>query len=197
MSAANEPAAAPRTGLRPRAFGCAVRGLIAIAAVVALVVAIGFAFDQGDNADQPVPGFDAGPAESYLPATVNYLEAQHVFVTRLTDGTFVALYDRSTRQQELGGNCRLFYDDNAGLGTLDQLPGIRGAIVEECSGRRGVWRADGAFAFGAGYGDLDRFDTSVDGRGELIIDTSSRSCTRSRGVVGVPPYDSRRCDGAG
>ncbi len=56
-----------------------------------------------------------------------------------------------------------------------------------------MWRADGAFAFGADYGNLDRFNTSVDGAGHLIVDTSSRSCTRSRGVIGVPPFDEKTC----
>jgi hypothetical protein len=179
-----------------RPMGCLPRALITIAGVVALVIAIGFAFDQGDNADQPQHGYDAGRADGYTPGTVSYLEAQHIFVTRLPDGGFVALYDLSTRQQELGGDCRLQFQDTAGVGTLEPLPGITGAIVEECSGIRAVWRADGAYAFGADYGDLDRFDTNVDADGHLIIDTDSRSCTRSRGVIGVKPYDKRRCEGA-
>ncbi len=172
------------------------RAAIAIVVIIAVVIAIGFAFDQGDRAGQPERGFIAGMAQSYAPASVSYLEAQHIFVTRLQDGAFVALYDVSPRQQELGGDCRLGYQDTAGVGTLDQLPGIIGAIVEECNATRAVWRADGMYAFGAGYGDLDRFDTSVNARGELIIDTSSRSCTRSRGVIGVAPFDQRRCEGA-
>jgi hypothetical protein len=188
----------PPEATRPkrRPMGCLLRALIAIAGAVALVIAIGFAFDQGDNADQPQHGYDAGQADAYTPGTVNYLEAQHVFVTRLPDGGFVALYDLSTRQQELGGDCRLQFQDTAGVGTLDPLPGITGAIVEECNGIRAVWRADGMYAFGADYGDLDRFGTSVDAAGHLVIDTDSRSCTRSRGVIGVKPYDKRRCEGA-
>jgi hypothetical protein len=177
-------------------MGCLLRSLIAIAGAVALVIAIGFAFDQGDNADQPQHGYDAGQAAAYQPGTVNYLEAQHVFVTRLPDGGFIALYDLATRQQELGGDCRLQFQDTAGVGTLDPLPGMTGAIVEECNGVRAVWRADGKYAFGADYGDLDRFNTSVDAAGHLIIDTDSRSCTRSRGVIGVAPFDKRRCEGS-
>jgi hypothetical protein len=164
--------------------------------IVAIVVAIGFAFDQGDNADQPVHGYDAGVADTYEPATVTYLEAQHIFVTRLQDGGFVALYDLSSRQQELSGDCRLHYNDNATLGQLDQLPGFTGAIVEDCNSTLAVWRADGTYAFGIGYGALDQFGTSVNGDGHLIIDTSSRSCTRSRGVIGQAPFVSTRCDGA-
>lgn len=176
--------------------GCVTRILIAIAVVVAAVVAIGLLFDQGDRADQPDHGFNAGAADAYPAASVSYLEAEHIFITRLENREFVALYDASARQQELGGDCRLHYEDTAGVGTLDQLPGITGAIVEECNSTRAVWRADGMYAFGAGYGDLDGFGTSVNARGDLIIDTSSRSCTRSRGVIGVAPFDERRCEGA-
>jgi hypothetical protein len=193
-----ETNATPQDATPPkrRPMGCLLRALIAVAGVVVLVIAIGFAFDQGDNADQPQHGYDAGPADAYARGTVNYLEAQHIFVTRLPDGGFVALYDLSTRQQELGGDCRLQFQDTAGVGTLDPLPGITGAIVEECNGIRAVWRADGTYAFGADYGDLDRFGTSVDAAGHLVIDTDSRSCTRSRGVIGVKPYDQRRCEGS-
>ena len=187
-------------GVRTRRFGmrvgCLARVLIAVAVVVAVVIAIGFAFDQGDDARQPSEGLLVGHANSYQPGTVTYLEAEHMFVTRLQNGDFLALYDRSSRQQEIGGDCRLIFDDTAGVGTLDQLLGITGAIVEDCNSSRAVWRADGRFAFGAGYGDLDRFGTSINAAGELIVDTDSRSCTRSRGVIGVAPYDLRRCQGA-
>lgn len=177
-------------------MGCLLRAAIAVAIGIALVIAIGFAFDQGDNADQPQNGYDAGLADGYTPGTVSYLEAQHIFVTRLPDGGFIALYDLSTHQQELGGDCRLQFQDAAGVGTLDPLAGMTGAIVEECNGIRAVWRADGRYAFGADYGDLDRFDTSVNTAGHLVIATDSRSCTRSRGVIGVAPFEKRRCEGS-
>lgn len=194
MTTENEP---PAPGKRPRTpAGCLLRVLIAIIVAVAIVIAIGFAFDQGDNADQPETGFNVGPAAGYQSGTVSYLEAEHIFVTRLTSGEVMALYDLSTRQQELGGDCRLHYEDVAVTGTLEPLPGISGAIVEDCNNIRAVWRADGVYAFGVGYGDLDRFATHVSPAGDLIVDTSSRSCLRSRGVAGVPPYDARQCQGA-
>jgi hypothetical protein len=187
---------AEKTSRRPSLGGCLVRLLVVVAVLTAIVVAIGFAFDQGDKAEQPQTGIDAGPAEGYQRATVSQLEAQHVFITRLQNGDFIALYDLSARQQELGGDCRLIYEDTAGVGTLDQLPGISGAIVENCNNVRAVWRADGTYAFGVGYGNLDRFATSIDAAGNLIVDTSSRSCTRSRGVIGVAPFDAKTCEGA-
>ncbi|MDP9238467.1 MAG: hypothetical protein M3P30_13920 [Chloroflexota bacterium] len=187
---------AEKTRRRPALIGCFARLLVVAVVLVALVVAIGFAFDQGDEATQPQQGFDAGRAADYQRATVSQLEAQHVFITRLQNGDFIALYDLSPRQQELGGDCRLIYEDTAGVGTLDQLPGITGGIVEDCNNSRAVWRADGTYAFGVGYGNLDRFRTSIDADGNLIVDTGSRTCTRSRGVIGVAPFDLRTCEGA-
>ena len=173
--------------------GCLLRVLIAIAVPVAVVVAIGTIFNQGDNADQPVHGYEAGPAGAYAPGSVTYFEQQHFYIVHLHDGGFVALYDRASKQQELGGDCRVSYDETAGVGTLDPLPGTIGAFVEECNSSRSVWRVDGMFAFGSGYGDLDRFGARVNPSGDLIIDTDSRTCTRSRGVIGVEPFDVKRC----
>ena len=191
---AEPPSASKRTF---SAGGCLLRAVIAAAAITGIVVAIGTVFNEGDDADQPVHGFLAGNVTTFPPGSVNYFEQQHVFLTHLPDGGFVALYDRSSRQQELKGDCRVHYEDAAGTGTLEPLPGTTGALVEDCNSGRAVWRVDGTFAFGNGYGDLDRFDVRIGANGDLhpdvIVDTESRSCTRSRGVIGIAPFDVRRC----
>jgi len=175
--------------------GCLLRGLIALVVLTAIGIAIGFAFHDPD-ANLPTDDVNAGPAENYERADVSYIPSEHVYVTRLEDGTFIALYDMSPKQQELDSDCRIFYDDFALLGTLEQLPGFEGGLVEECDGARSVWRADGTPAFGSGsYANLDRFQTHTNDAGELIIDTSSRTCTRSRGVPGVPPFTETTCRG--
>jgi hypothetical protein len=194
MSETGSPAPAPKQARRP--LGCVTRAVIALALLVAVVVAIGYAFDEGSGADQPQHGFDAGPASAYQSPSVTAFEAEHLFLVRLPDGSFTALYDRSAKQQELQGDCRLVYDETAGLGTLDPLPGLLGGFVEGCDGAHAVWRADGAFAFGTSYGDLDRYAARVDGAGRVIIDTGTRSCTRSKGVIGQEPYEKKTC-GAG
>lgn len=187
----------PAPERRPqRRIGCLARIAIAVAAAVALVVAIGMIFDQGDDASQPSRGFNASAAANYERADVNYVPTEHIFITRRQDGEFIALYDLSARQQELGGDCRVVWDDAAQTGTLEQLPGFTGALVEQCDdGARTVWRADGAFAFGAGYGSLDRFPITVRDDGTLFVDTRTRTCTRSRGVPGVPPFTETTCRG--
>lgn len=173
--------------------GCLGRAAIGLAILVAVGLAIGFAFDQGDDAKQPQRGFNAGPAAEYALADVNYFEQEHVLLTRLESGEFLAFYDKSARQQELDGSCRVEYIETAQPGQLEQLPGMRGAFVEDCAGARTVWRVDGQFAFGAGYGNLDRYNVRPDENGDLIIFTDSRTCTRSRGVPGIPPYDETTC----
>jgi hypothetical protein len=179
--------------VRRRRFGCLPRVAAFALIGTAIVVGIGFLFDQGDSARQPDHTYDAGPASAYQSGTVVYAEAQHLYVVRLKAGDFMALYDKSPKQQELRSDCRVTFDDSATTGMLDPLPGLTGGFVENCSGMHAVWRADGVFAFGASYGNLDRFPASVDGNGHLIIDTSTRTCTRSRGVIGVPPFDAGTC----
>jgi hypothetical protein len=173
--------------------GCLLRGLVVVAVLVALFFAIGLAFDQGDDANTPAREFNAGLAESYERGDVSFLASEHIYVTRLEDGSFVALYDKSPKQQEIDSSCRVAFDETAQLGPLPQLTGFTGAFVEECEGTRGVWRADGERAYGAGYGNLDRFATEVNAAGDLIIDTEFRTCTRSQGVVGVPPFNETTC----
>ena len=94
---------------------------------------------------------------------------------------------------ELGGDCRLQWDDRALIGTLDPIPGITGAFVEDCDDVRSVWRADGVFSFGGSWGDLDRYNTSVNADGHLIVDTRTRTCTRSAGVPGQKPLNITQC----
>jgi hypothetical protein len=174
--------------------GCLLRAMIGLGVLIAVGIAIGFAFDD-DDANIPTDDVNAGPAESYERGDVSYIPSEHIYVTRLEDGAFVALYDKSPKQQELDSSCRIFFDEFAQLGPLEPLPGIDGAFVEECEETRGVWRADGQRAFGAGYGNLDRFSTHVNDAGDLIVDTGSRMCTRSRGVPGVPPFTETTCRG--
>ena len=198
MSEAEAPPeqAATPTAPKPR-VGCLGKVLIAIGVLVALFFAIGLAFDQGEDANQPQRGFNAGTAELYARSDITYAPGEHVYVVRLADGSFIALYDYSPKQQELDSDCRVTFDERANLGALDQLAGVRGALVEVCEGARAVWRIDGVLASGAGDRDLDRFSTSIDENGDLIVDTRSRTCTRSKGVPGIPPYVKTTCRGAG
>lgn len=177
--------------------GCLLRMAIVIAVLVALFFAIGLAFDQDGGSSPRDDAYNAGTAEEYARSDVTYITAEHVYVVRLADGSFLAVYDKSPKQQEVKSDCRVMFPERAQLGPLEQLDGFRSGFVEECEGTRAVWRADGERAFGAGYGNLDRFKTRVDGNGDLIIDLSERTCTRSSGVAGVPPFVETTCKGNG
>jgi hypothetical protein len=192
---AHRAPAAPSDGRRRIYLGCAKWGAIGLAAFVALWLAIGFAFDQGKDAAQPSQGVNAGTAEEYARGSVTELLAEPVYITRLADGEFIALYDKSARQQTRGSGCRVLFNEQAVLPGLPQLEGIEGAFVEECEGTRTTWRADGELAAGAGFGDLDEFETHINDEGDLIIETDRRSCLKARGVPGIPPYDRTTCRG--
>jgi hypothetical protein len=185
----------PEQRRRRRRLGCLPRVLIAVAAVVTVGLAIGLLFDQGADAPQPQRTYNAGAAENYQPADITHEPLQQIFITRLQDGEFVVLHHQSPRQQELDGTCFITFERGASLGgQIDQLPGFTGALVEDCEGRRSVWRVDGEFAFGpAGERRLDVYSWEIDDDGDLIIRTDRRSCMQSVGVPGVPPYRERTC----
>jgi hypothetical protein len=189
---------APETPRRGRNVGgCALRFALAGVALFAIFIVLGLLFgDDDESSSGGTRAFNAGTAENYLRGEVSHLEQQHVFVVRLEDGSFIALYDKSPKQQEIDSGCRVRWEDNANLGgVIGQLAGFNGAFAETCEGTRGVWRADGERAYGAGYGDLDRFPAQVDVNGDLLIDLSSRTCTRSAGGIGVPPFAEATCTG--
>lgn len=189
-----EPFASARTPVRLR-LGCLTRIVLIVAAAIVLIVIIGETFDQGDSARQPSTSFDAGPAENYMRGDLSEVPAEHLWIVRLEDGEFIALYNKSPKQQQVGSGCRVRFDENARLTNLAQLPGFTGAFVEECEGLTAMWRADGEFAGGAGYGNLDRFETSVSDEGRVIVKTVTRTCTKSRGVPGLPPFEVQTCRG--
>lgn len=190
----SEVASPKRRRLTPR--GCA---LVAVAAIAASIVAIiaGIELLGDDTAgDGGVRFVAAGEADAFPRSDVQYFEQDHFFIVRLADGEFIALYDKSPRQQQPARDCRVRWDDTASPNTLPQLEGFRGAFVDECETARAVYRADGEFAFGAGFGRLDRFETRINEAGELLVDVSERTCLRSTGVPGVPPFEEQRCAGA-
>jgi hypothetical protein len=175
--------------------GCLTIGIAGSALAIIAAIAGIEAFGSDTGGDGGARYVSGGEASAYPQADVQHLEKDHIFVVRFEDRSFVAFYDKTPTQQEPSTDCRLRFDDNASLNTLPQISGFRGAFVDECEGARAVYRVDGAFAFGAGFGELDRFETVVSDDGELLIDVSERTCTRSIGVPGLPPFEPTRCRG--
>jgi hypothetical protein len=177
-------------------LGCGLRVALGIVAVFGLLMAATFLgsliFGDTDLREEPST-LNAGTAEEYAPSDLTYFDLDHIYIVRKADGSFLALYDRSTRAQELDRDCRVRFDETLEPVPLEQLSGFRGAFVEDCDGGRTVWRVDGQLASGSGWANLDRLNTSVDADGNLIVDITQRTCTRSRGVVGVAPFDEQTC----
>jgi hypothetical protein len=192
----NEEAPADEHQAQRSWLGCGLRVAIGLLAAFALLMAATFAgawLFGGDGLPDEPAVLNAGTAEQYGRSAVTYFDTDHIYIVRLADGSFLALYDRSSRAQELRRDCRVSFDESTEPTGMEQLAGFRGAFVEDCDGQRTVWRADGQLASGAGYGRLDRFATSIDANGDMIVDITQRTCTRSRGVVGVPPFDEQTC----
>lgn len=192
---AETPASQPRTR-RLTARGCALYGVVALAiSIVAIIAGIELL-----GSDTPGDGgarfVTLGEAEAFPRSDVQFFEQHNLFIVRLADGDFLALYDKAPRQQQPAKDCRVVWSDTAQLNVLPQLEGFQGAFVDDCEGARAVYRADGEYAFGAGFGRLDRFETRVTDAGELQADLSERACIRSAGVPGVPPFRAETCAGA-
>jgi predicted NAD/FAD-binding protein len=82
-----------------------------------------------------VRGFIAGNVTSFPPGSINHFEQQHFFLVNLPDGGFVALHDLSSRQQELKGDCRVHYEENAVLVHTDD------SLLPRRANARACWNA--------------------------------------------------------
>jgi hypothetical protein len=129
--------------------------------------------------------FVAGPVDGFVPGTITYFQLEHVYVVRLMDGAFLALYDLGPRMQALYDEnedptwlqCRaLLVEQDARLFTeLGRPPsGFENVVLREpCHGA--TWDAAGTRLFGPATGDLDRFPIAVVGD-KLHIDVGARRC---------------------
>lgn len=154
--------------------------LIVIAAIFV------FAIDDGD--DLPEGRFNAGRQSEFSPGSITYFEAQHVYLVRQTDGTFVASYDWEAWAQilyrdgdEAKRGCRVEISDRH-ESSLEYIWSIHGPVegLEEivlaqgCSGA--YFDALGRRGFGPAYTDLERFQVIVSDRGDVIINFAERDC---------------------
>lgn len=140
-------------------------------------------------------------AEAYGRGTVQFVPARNFFVARLMDGSFLALADldaanranpaRRCRVQVVAGT------DPALPGLLEQFgnrmsPPARGSSLlfrETCNGA--VYDFTGV-RLDADGPNLDRYATSIDVTGHLVVNVSQRTCSERAGVAYVQP---RECEG--
>jgi hypothetical protein len=127
------------------------------------------------------------PVRSYALGSVTYVAARNLFVVRLATGDFYALADLdAANRASASRRCRVgpvAATDPALPGLLEKL-GSR--LSPEAAGSTLVFRED---CFGAVYdvtglrldadeGNLDRYPVVLDGKGNVVVNTAKRQCSR-------------------
>jgi hypothetical protein len=164
---------------------------LGLGAIATFFVAVGLLLYFKPGSGSPAPDiFVAGPVDGFKPGTLTYFQSEHVYVVRLMDGAFIALYDLGPRMQALFNDsqdpiwlqCRVaIVEQDAGLFTAlgTAPPGFEGVVLREpCHGA--TWDAAGLRLFGPATGDLDRFPVTVVGD-KVHIDVGARRCVNPIG----------------
>ncbi len=130
------------------------------------------------------------PAAAYAPGTVQYIGQRNLYVARLLDGTFLALADLdAANRANPARRCRVYpvaASDPALPALLERYrsrmsPPARGCTLifrEDCNGALYDFTGIRLDADGP---NLDRYATTVDPTGRLVVDVSERTCTAREG----------------
>ena len=170
----------------PRPIGC----LAIVAAVVFVGFFVGFLIlFLGSGAETGEVALR--PAASYAPGSYDYNGERNFYLIRLGNGTFLALADLDAANRAAEGRrCRVAPIP----GNAPDLPGIidmyAARIDGPAEGSTLVFREDcnGALynvlgeRLDAEERNLDRYDVSVNGSGNVVVDVSLRRCS-------VGPFD--------
>lgn len=179
MDGAREPGAGPRP-VFGGCFGIIAGGVILLAAMVFFVVFL----NSGANTGKLI----LRDAASYRDGTVEFVGERNFYVVRLANGEFLALSDLDAANRATPGHrCRV-----APLGISDRRlpdllerygtsmsPDARGATLlfhEDCNGA--VYDLTGLRLDAEGP-NLERYATTIDDQGRLIVDVSRRICTQA------------------
>jgi hypothetical protein len=163
--------------------------VLGLSAILLFLAAVGlFLYLKPGGSSDPtleeLPVFVAGPVDGFEPGSVSYFVLEHVYIVRMMDEAFLALYDlgpsgqAAVKQGDEAAleECRVqFIDDENGLTNLGTPPqGFEGKVFwEPCRGN--VWDAAGRLLTGPADGDLDRFPLGVVD-GIVQVDVSNRRC---------------------
>ena len=162
-------------------------------AVMAGLLVLAVAFLWPSTADGvSMQTFDAGVAAGYEPGSIHHFEAQHLYLVRRNDSSFVALYDWDAwaqRRYQAGATetaqCRVQImpeDDLAYRGDLQSIrskytqeQGIENVVLRSgCDGSS--FDAIGRLGFGPAGADLDRFPVYIAPNGHVVVTLSQRTC---------------------
>ena len=178
----------PRNLERPTAFGCG--------ALIAVLVFLGFGalflvlfLESGANTGE----LELKEVEAYTRGSFEFVGERNFYIVRLADGEFLALSDLDAANREAEGRrCRV-----APIPTSDPtLPGLlrrfEGRLTGQAAGATLLFREDCNGALYSVLGErldaegpnLDRFETSINELGRVVVDVSRRVC--SAGPVDSP-----------
>jgi hypothetical protein len=172
----------------PLALGCA----IIVAAVVVVVAAaawfVGF-LESGSNTGRVT----LDPLAAYPPGTVTRFAKDGFYVVRLPGGAVLALSDLdAANRASAGRRCKVAPIPPADPGYQPALERYRSSFSAEATGATLIFREDcnGALYDAAGMRldtagrNLDRFATTVDETGRLVVITVRRECSVRDGDEG-------------
>ena len=129
-------------------------------------------------------------AEAYGPGTVQFVGAHNLYIARLPGGAFLALADLdAANRANPARRCRVYPIPAADPALPALLDRYRGRLSTEARGSTLIFREDcnGAIydftgiRLDADGPNLDRYRTSIDPNGYLVVDTSQRTCTARSG----------------
>lgn len=180
MSEMRPPMARP-----PLALGCLAAAGLAGLVVVMVILGVRYLESGSDDGNLPL---DA--AESYAKPSVTRSGEDGLWVVRTDKGEFFALADMDAANRLAAGRkCKVNPIGASDPALAELLSRYRGSISapaanigllfrEDCNGA--VYDAAGVRQDGEGP-NLDRFATSVDSEGRLVVKTAKRSCTTRDG----------------
>ncbi|WBL34854.1 hypothetical protein O0235_08605 [Tepidiforma flava] len=137
-------------------------------------------------------------AEAYAPGTVQYVSQRNLYVARLLDGSFLALADLdAANRANPARRCRVHpvpSADPALPGLVDRYKermssAARGSTLlfrEDCNGALYDFTGVRLDADGP---NLDRYPTSIDPAGYLIVNVSERQCSSREGARTAVPRE--------
>jgi len=131
------------------------------------------------------------PAESYANGSVEFVAARNFFLSRLGDGSFLALSDldganRANQQRR----CRVAPIPRNDPKLPQLLAGYAGRMSAQAAGSTLLFREDCNSAVYDVTGvrldndaaNLERFTVEIDSAGRVTVDVSKRICTKREGA---------------
>jgi hypothetical protein len=152
--------------------------------LVGLVIALGVVFLESGSDDGKAT---LDPVRSYALGSVTYVSARNLFVVRLATGDVYALADLdAANRASASRRCRVGPVAATDPALPELLEKLGSRLSPEAAGSTLVFRED---CFGAVYdvtglrldaddANLDRYPVEIDGKGNVVVNTARRQCSR-------------------